>query len=176
MTIRGRTVTRGEQGQDHTGGDAEDQRECRGGGGSLAGGSGLAALVRGIRLMSATESRPRTAPSHATATTGVPTRRWSPGSRCRSRSGSPTINAMGEVAAGVTTFILAGRWSEARAKRRAGAAVRALLEGDEHGAQSSHQGRHHGPTEAGLTDVADLREPAGRCQRAGERGRTGTGA
>jgi Cu+-exporting ATPase len=33
-----------------------------------------------------------------------------------------------EVAAGVTTFILAGRYLEARAKRRAGAALRALLE------------------------------------------------
>ena len=33
-----------------------------------------------------------------------------------------------EVAAGVTTFILAGRWFEARAKRRSGAALRALLE------------------------------------------------
>ncbi|WP_420791666.1 heavy metal translocating P-type ATPase [Actinomycetospora straminea] len=33
-----------------------------------------------------------------------------------------------EVAAGVTTFILAGRWFEARAKRRAGSALRALLE------------------------------------------------
>jgi P-type Cu+ transporter len=33
-----------------------------------------------------------------------------------------------EVAAGVTTFILAGRYFEARAKRRAGAALRALLE------------------------------------------------
>src|SRR5215208_29249 len=33
-----------------------------------------------------------------------------------------------EVAAGVTTFILAGRFFEARAKRRAGAALRALLE------------------------------------------------
>jgi Cu+-exporting ATPase len=33
-----------------------------------------------------------------------------------------------EVAAGVTTFILAGRWFEARSKRRAGAALRALLE------------------------------------------------
>jgi Cu+-exporting ATPase len=32
-----------------------------------------------------------------------------------------------EVAAGVTTFILAGRYFEARAKRRAGAALRALL-------------------------------------------------
>jgi Cu+-exporting ATPase len=33
-----------------------------------------------------------------------------------------------ETAAGVTTFILAGRFFEARSKRRAGAAVRALLE------------------------------------------------
>jgi Cu+-exporting ATPase len=33
-----------------------------------------------------------------------------------------------EVAAGVTTFILAGRYVEARSKRRAGAALRALLE------------------------------------------------
>ncbi|MDP9407944.1 MAG: heavy metal translocating P-type ATPase, partial [Actinomycetota bacterium] len=33
-----------------------------------------------------------------------------------------------EVAAGVTTFLLAGRWFEARAKRRSGAALRALLE------------------------------------------------
>ncbi|WP_196776978.1 heavy metal translocating P-type ATPase [Haloechinothrix halophila] len=33
-----------------------------------------------------------------------------------------------EVAAGVTTFILAGRYFESRAKRRAGAALRALLE------------------------------------------------
>jgi len=32
-----------------------------------------------------------------------------------------------EVAAGVTTFLLAGRWTEKRAKRRAGAALRALL-------------------------------------------------
>jgi P-type Cu+ transporter len=33
-----------------------------------------------------------------------------------------------EVAAGVTTFILAGRYAELRAKRRSGAALRALLE------------------------------------------------
>ncbi|MGH3367598.1 MAG: heavy metal translocating P-type ATPase [Nocardioidaceae bacterium] len=33
-----------------------------------------------------------------------------------------------EAAAGVTTFVLAGRYVEARAKRRAGAALRALLE------------------------------------------------
>jgi Cu+-exporting ATPase len=39
-----------------------------------------------------------------------------------------TGNIYLEVAAGVTTFILAGRYVEARAKRRAGAALRALLE------------------------------------------------
>jgi Cu+-exporting ATPase len=39
-----------------------------------------------------------------------------------------TGNIYFEVAAGVTTFILAGRFFEARAKRRAGAALRALLE------------------------------------------------
>ncbi|KUL53338.1 carbonate dehydratase [Streptomyces sp. NRRL F-4489] len=33
-----------------------------------------------------------------------------------------------EAAAGVTTFVLAGRYAEARAKRKAGAALRALLE------------------------------------------------
>jgi len=33
-----------------------------------------------------------------------------------------------EVAAGVTTFLVAGRYAEARAKRRSGAALRALLE------------------------------------------------
>ena len=33
-----------------------------------------------------------------------------------------------EAAAGVTTFVLAGRWFEARATRRAGAALRALLD------------------------------------------------
>lgn len=48
-----------------------------------------------------------------------------------------------EVAAGVTVFILAGRYFEARAKRRSGAALRALLE-------------------LGAKDVAVLREgPAG---------------
>jgi Cu+-exporting ATPase len=39
-----------------------------------------------------------------------------------------TSNIYFEVAAGVTTFILAGRFFEARAKRRAGTALRALLE------------------------------------------------
>ena len=39
-----------------------------------------------------------------------------------------TGNIYLEAAAGVTTFILAGRFFEARSKRRAGAALRALLE------------------------------------------------
>jgi P-type Cu+ transporter len=43
-------------------------------------------------------------------------------------SGTAADNLYLEVAAGVTTFILAGRYVEARARRRAGAALRALLE------------------------------------------------
>jgi Cu+-exporting ATPase len=39
-----------------------------------------------------------------------------------------TENIYLEAATGVTTFLLAGRWFEQRAKRRAGAALRALLE------------------------------------------------
>ncbi|MDT8914430.1 heavy metal translocating P-type ATPase [Amycolatopsis sp. PS_44_ISF1] len=42
--------------------------------------------------------------------------------------GSGTGNSYLEVAAGVTTFILAGRYFEARSKRRSGAALRALFE------------------------------------------------
>jgi Cu+-exporting ATPase len=42
--------------------------------------------------------------------------------------GTAADNLYLEVAAGVTTFILAGRYFEARARRRAGAALRALLE------------------------------------------------
>jgi Cu+-exporting ATPase len=41
---------------------------------------------------------------------------------------SGSVNIYLEVAAGVTTFILAGRYFEARSKRRAGAALRALLQ------------------------------------------------
>jgi P-type Cu+ transporter len=43
-------------------------------------------------------------------------------------AGGGTDDIYLEVAAGVTVFILAGRYFEARAKRRAGAALRALLE------------------------------------------------
>jgi Cu+-exporting ATPase len=42
--------------------------------------------------------------------------------------GNGSANLYFEVAAGVTSFILAGRYFEARSKRRAGAALRALME------------------------------------------------
>ena len=42
--------------------------------------------------------------------------------------GDGTMNIYLEAAAGVTTFLLAGRWFEKRAKRQSGAALRALLE------------------------------------------------
>ena len=64
--------------------------------------------------------------------------RWSsarPGrsaSPTRSSSGwsgtPPTANIYLEAAVGITTFLLLGRYLEARAKRRSGAALRALLE------------------------------------------------
>jgi Cu+-exporting ATPase len=41
---------------------------------------------------------------------------------------APTANLYLEAAVGITTFIVLGRYLEARAKRRSGAAVRALLE------------------------------------------------
>jgi Cu+-exporting ATPase len=41
---------------------------------------------------------------------------------------APTTNLYLEAAVGITTFILLGRYLEARAKRRSGSAVRALLE------------------------------------------------
>ncbi|MFD3516762.1 heavy metal translocating P-type ATPase [Streptomyces sp. NPDC058657] len=44
-----------------------------------------------------------------------------------SRTDSPSTVYL-EVAAGVTVFILLGRWLEARSKRRAGAALRALMD------------------------------------------------
>ncbi len=44
------------------------------------------------------------------------------------RPGDGTANIYLEVAAGVTTFVLAGRYVEKRSKRQAGAALRALLD------------------------------------------------
>ncbi|MGH4014781.1 MAG: heavy metal translocating P-type ATPase [Pseudonocardiaceae bacterium] len=58
-----------------------------------------------------------------------------------------------EVAAGVTTFILAGRYFEARSKRRAGAALRALLELGAKDVAVLRDGREHRiPTEQLVVD------------------------
>ncbi len=50
------------------------------------------------------------------------------GFQLRPERGMGASNIYLEVAAGVTVFILAGRWFEARAKRRSGAALRSLME------------------------------------------------
>ena len=50
-------------------------------------------------------------------------------SSCSRRAAAPAPTSIYlEVASAVTVFILAGRYFEARAKRRSGAALRALLE------------------------------------------------
>ncbi len=59
-------------------------------------------------------------------TAGVPGMRH--GFELTMERGSGSGNLYLEVAAGVTTFLLAGRYFEARSKRRSGAALRALLE------------------------------------------------
>jgi Cu+-exporting ATPase len=59
-------------------------------------------------------------------TAGVPGMRH--GFELTASRGDAAANIYLEVAAGVTTFILAGRYAEARSKRRAGSALRALLE------------------------------------------------
>lgn len=59
-------------------------------------------------------------------TAGVPGMRH--GFELTMERGSGADNLYLEVAAGVTTFLLAGRYFEARSKRRSGAALRALLE------------------------------------------------
>ncbi|WP_143267926.1 heavy metal translocating P-type ATPase [Amycolatopsis alba] len=59
-------------------------------------------------------------------TAGVPGMRH--GFALTMERGSGAGNLYLEVAAGVTTFLLAGRYFEARSKRRSGAALRALLE------------------------------------------------
>jgi Cu+-exporting ATPase len=64
----------------------------------------------------------------------------------RPERGMGTSQIYLEVAAGVTVFLLAGRYFEARAKRRSGAALRALLE-------------------LGAKDVAVLRATAGARRR-----------
>ena len=57
-----------------------------------------------------------------------------------------------EVAAAITTFILAGRYFETRAKRRAGAALRALMDLGAKDVTVLRDGEEH------LVPVADLRE------------------
>ena len=82
-----------------------------------------------------------------------------------------------EAAAGVTTFILAGRYFEARSKRRAGAALRALLELGakdvailRDGPNGAERGAH--PDRAARRGHA-LRGPARREDRHRRRGRGG---
>ena len=67
-----------------------------------------------------------------------------------------------EVAATVTTFLLLGRWSESRAKQRAGAALRALLELGAHQATLLDDGSER------LVDVGLLRPGMRFLVRPGE--------
>ncbi|TQM29475.1 heavy metal translocating P-type ATPase [Nocardia bhagyanarayanae] len=81
-----------------------------------------------------------------------------------------TGNIYLEAAAGVTTFILAGRFFEARSKRRAGAALRALLElgakevsllrrGASDGPGGGSERNHGGPRERRHGDLVERRIP-----------------
>ncbi|MGV9611775.1 heavy metal translocating P-type ATPase [Nocardia xishanensis] len=81
-----------------------------------------------------------------------------------------TGNIYLEAAAGVTTFILAGRFFEARSKRRAGAALRALLElgakevsvvrrGASDGPGGGSERNHAGPRERRHGDLVERRIP-----------------
>jgi len=72
-------------------------------------------------------------------------------------AGSGTDELYLEVASVVTVFILAGRYFEARAKRRAGAALRALLE---LGAKDAHE---RGPRKPARHDLPS--RPCGRMRR-----------
>ena len=75
-------------------------------------------VLRGVRLV-AVRAVPRTTPACRACAWSCS---WSP----TGRGSSEEIYL--EVASAVTVFILAGRYFEARAKRRAGAALRSLLE------------------------------------------------
>ncbi|MGW4065387.1 heavy metal translocating P-type ATPase [Amycolatopsis sp. NPDC004747] len=68
-----------------------------------------------------------------------------------------------EVAAAITTFILAGRYFETRAKRRAGAALRALMDLGAKDVTVLRDGEEH------LVPVADLREADLFLVRPGEK-------
>ncbi|MFE5407213.1 heavy metal translocating P-type ATPase [Microbacterium sp. NPDC056569] len=66
-----------------------------------------------------------------------------------------------EVAAGVTTFVLAGRYFEQRARRRAGAALRALLElGAKDVAVLRPSGTEAGPVALGMPGLGSPVAPA----------------
>ena len=71
-----------------------------------------------------------------------------------------------EVGAVVTTFILAGRYFEARAKRRAGAALKALLElGAKDVAVLGPDGEERRVPDRGARRRRSLRRPPGREDR-----------
>ena len=84
-----------------------------------------------------------------------------------------------EVAAIVTTFLLAGRYFEARAKRRAGAALRSLLEPGRSRSPSSTERRGAPDRDRRDRGRAAIRRPAGRegrNRRRGDRGSLGRGS
>ena len=78
-----------------------------------------------------------------------------------------------EVTAVVTTLILLGRWLEARARRRSGAALRALLELGREGGASSPRRRRGGHRPRGARRRRPLRRPPGREARHRRRGGRG---
>ena len=78
-----------------------------------------------------------------------------------------------EVAAGVVTFVLAGRYAEAKARRRSGAALRALLSAGRQGGRGA-AGRARGADAGRPADGrGPVRGPAGREGRRRRRGRGG---
>ena len=79
-----------------------------------------------------------------------------------------------EAAAGVTTFILAGRYFEARSKRRAGAALRALLELGRQGRRGAPRRRARCGSRSSELAVGDaVRRPPRREDRHRRRRRAG---
>src|SRR4051794_28996763 len=78
-----------------------------------------------------------------------------------------------ETAAAVTTFTLAGRYFEARAKRSAGAALRALLELGEGGLDPRRRRPRATDPRRGAEGRRPLRGPARREGGDGRRGRAG---
>jgi Cu+-exporting ATPase len=78
-----------------------------------------------------------------------------------------------EVAAGVTTFLLAGRYFEARSKRRAGAALRALLELGAKDVAVLHDGQERSRSTGSPSATASSCGPGeGRDGRGREEGRS----